>query len=97
MKTRLTYSQRLQIQYLNKQNKSYRFIARTIGCHQQTVKRWANEPFGNLKEDQRSGRPEKANQRKKRIIVQEALNDNMSLRKLARKYKLSHQTINNII
>ena len=66
MKIRLTHSQRLQIQYLRKKGKSYRSIARTIGCHQQTVKRWADKPLRNIEENKRSGRHTKTNKRKNR-------------------------------
>ena len=61
MKTYSANFRRLQIQHLRKQGKSYWFIARTLGCHQQTAKKWANKTFGNIQDKKKSGRPTKLN------------------------------------
>ena len=87
----------MQIQHLRKQGKLYRFIARTLGCHQQTAKKWANKTFGNIQDKKRSGRSTKLNQKQKQRIIQNIFNNGVSLRKLGWKHKLSHQTIKNII
>ena len=55
MKTRLSPEKRVQIQYLHSLQKSDGFIARTVGCKRETVKRWTNRSIGTITEKPRFG------------------------------------------